>query len=131
MTGYSLVFSRGEQMSGPVLVNLPSSVAPGQTVDILVSLVAPPLPGSYRGECLLRNASGTSFGVGASGTGPIWVTINAIRTDPTTMTVVTRGRITGRVHGNSVSVSGFSVRLFDSTGNTEIATAITGTAGMY
>jgi hypothetical protein len=77
-SGYSLVFYQGEQMGGPTLVNIPSTVAPGQTVDIPVGLVAPALPGSYRGDWMLRNASGASFGAGANGTTPIWVKINVM-----------------------------------------------------
>jgi hypothetical protein len=116
-------------MSGPVSVNLPSSIAPGQTVDIPVSLVAPRLPGLYRGEWLLRNASGASFGVGANGTGPIWVAINVI--PDTTVTVFSPSRITGHVRANSEALSGFSVWLFDSTGNTVLATTVTDPSGMY
>lgn len=118
-------------MSGPVSVNLPSSVAPGQTVDIPVNLIAPRLPGSYRGEWLLRNTSGASFGVGANGTGPIWVAIAVISTGPTTVTPPSPGRITGEVYANSVPLSGFSVRLFDSTGDKELTTTVTNTSGIY
>jgi len=127
---YTLVFSGGEQMSGPVSVNLPASVAPGQTVDISINLIAPTLPGSYRGEWILRNASGTSFGVGTNGTGPIWVSINVITTT-ITVTVVSPSRITGHVYANSVPQSGFSVSLFDSTGNTELTSIVTDASGMY
>jgi hypothetical protein len=81
---YSFVFYTGSQMSGPASVNIPSSVAPGQTVDVAVGLVAPAQPGSYRGDWLLRNASGSSFGAGANGTTPLWVRISV--TQPTTMT---------------------------------------------
>lgn len=77
-TSYSLVFYRGEQMGGPYSVNIPTTVSPGQTVDVAVGLVAPRLPGSYRGDWILKNASGASFGVGANGTNPIWITINVV-----------------------------------------------------
>jgi formylglycine-generating enzyme required for sulfatase activity len=81
---YSFVFYRGDLMGGPAFINLSSSVAPGQTVDISLGLVAPSLPGSYRGDWMLRNPSGTSFGAGVNGTTPLWVKISV--TQPTTMT---------------------------------------------
>jgi len=65
-------------MGGPASVNIPSSVAPGQTVDVAVGLLAPAQPGSYRGDWMLRNASGTSFGAGPNGATPIWVKINVM-----------------------------------------------------
>lgn len=138
--GYSLVFSRGEQMSGPVSVNLPSTVAPGQTVDIAVGLAAPALPGSYRGEWILRNASGTSFGTGANGTGSIWVAITVASAGPTTVTVPSPGAITGTAfsdnNGNDIPDSGevtqgLTVTLYDSTGSTALTSTVTATNGRY
>jgi hypothetical protein len=112
-------------------VNIPSTVAPGQTVDLPIGVVAPMVPGSYRGEWILRNPSGTSFGVGANGTGPIWVAINVISPDPITPIATSPGRITGHVYANSVPLSGFSVSLFDNSGTIELARTVTDTAGMY
>ena len=128
---YSLVFYKGEHMGGPASVSIPATVAPGQTVNIAIGLVAPVLPGSYRGEWILRNPSGASFGTGANGTGPIWVAINVLSVAPTTVTVISPSRITGHVNANSVPLSGFSVRLFDSAGNTELARTVTDTTGLY
>ena len=86
---YSLVFYRGDQMGGPTSVNIlplgaAAAVAPGQTVDVAVGLVAPALPGSHRGDWMLRNSAGTLFGAGANGTTPIWVTINVVAITTTT-----------------------------------------------
>ena len=86
-TGYSLVFYRGEQMGGLASVSLPYTVTPGQTVDIEVGLVAPSLPGSHRGDWMLRSSSGASFGAGANGTTPIWVVIHVAGS--TTITAIT------------------------------------------
>jgi hypothetical protein len=72
---YSAVFSGGDQMGAPAVVNLPSSVAPGATVDISVNITAPSAPGHYRGNWKLRNATGGLFGVGASGNAIFWVDI--------------------------------------------------------
>jgi hypothetical protein len=87
-TAYSLVFSHGQQMgpsgSVPSPVALPNSVAPGQTVDLTVQLIAPAAPGSYQADFQLRSASGSVFGVGSSGRGTFWVKITVPPATPTT-----------------------------------------------
>ncbi len=74
-SGYRLAFSSGHAMSGPAEVNLPYSVAPGQTVDVSVTLTAPTAAGSYRGYWMLKNASGVLFGLGSTASLPFWVEI--------------------------------------------------------
>ncbi len=74
-TSYSVAFLNGEQMSGPASINLPSSVAPGETIDLSVNLTAPAINGTYRGYWMLKNAGGTLFGIGTSGDKPFWVEI--------------------------------------------------------
>src|SRR5512137_56614 len=74
-TSYAAVFASGDQMGAPAVVNMPSSVAPGGTVDINVNMAAPSSPGHYRGNWKLRNATGGLFGVGASGNAIFWVDI--------------------------------------------------------
>ncbi len=61
---YMLVFSSGSQMGGTTAIRLPGYVAPGQTVDVSVTLTAPSTSGSYTGYWMLRNASGALFGTG-------------------------------------------------------------------
>ena len=61
---YKLVFTSGAQMSGPTVISLPGYVAPGQTVDMAVTLTAPSAPGRYVGYWMLRNPSGALFGYG-------------------------------------------------------------------
>lgn len=78
-TGYSLVFSSGEKMGGPDAVPLPTTVAPGQTVDISVNLTAPTVGGSYRGFWQLKNASGGLFGIGTTADKPFWVDIKVLK----------------------------------------------------
>ncbi len=73
--GYRLVFSSGAQMGGPAEVNLPYSVAPGQMVDVSVTLTAPSIPGTHRGYWMLKNASGILFGLGWNADKPFWVEI--------------------------------------------------------
>lgn len=74
-SAYALVYSSGAQMSGPAFVNLPKSVPPGDTVDIAVNLVAPAGQGTYRGNWMLRNASGILFGLGAQANAPVYVQV--------------------------------------------------------
>ena len=75
-TTYSAVFISGSQLGAPAAINLPSSVAPGATVDISVNLTAPSGSGHYRGNWKLRNASGAVFGVGGDENSIFWVDIN-------------------------------------------------------
>ncbi len=77
-TSYSLVFDSGTQMGGPSGVALPGSVAPGQTVDLSVSLTAPSSPGTYRGNWKLRNAYGNTFGIGVNANVAFWVEVKVL-----------------------------------------------------
>ena len=61
---YLLVFSSGAQMGSASAVRLPGYVAPGQTVDVSVTLTAPVSDGEYTGYWMLRNPSGVLFGYG-------------------------------------------------------------------
>ncbi len=74
-TSYALVFDTGDAMNGPTAVNLPSSVAPGQTIDVSVNLKAPASVGTYKGFWRLRNASNAVFGIGANASTSFWVEI--------------------------------------------------------
>jgi hypothetical protein len=62
-------------MGGPEIQRLAQTVAPGETVDISVILVAPTGPGTYRGEWLLRNSNGLLFGIGEETNAPFWIQI--------------------------------------------------------
>ncbi len=74
-TSYAIVFYAGSQMGAPSVVYMPTIVAPGATVDITVNMVAPTIPGHYRGYWMLRNASAVIFGVGPYGTWPFFIDI--------------------------------------------------------
>ena len=78
-TSYAVVFDSGDKMGGPDLVNMPKTVAPGQTVDVSVSLTAPDAAASYRGYWKFQNASGVRFGLGTAGTKAWWVDIRVCR----------------------------------------------------
>jgi hypothetical protein len=62
-TDYEVVFVDGNHMGGPADVNLLSTVAPGQTVDVSVPLVAPGAAGTYLGNWKLRDKDGVLFGL--------------------------------------------------------------------
>jgi len=72
---YSLVYDSGYSMSGPSSVAIPGTVAPGQLVDVSVTLRAPSNTGTYRGFWKLQNASGVRFGYGFNAASAIWVLI--------------------------------------------------------
>ncbi len=75
---YSVVFgNEGDVMGGPVSTPLVSSgtVAPGDTVEISVDLVAPSSPNSYKGYWKLRNPSGNIFFGDSKG---IWVAVKVV-----------------------------------------------------
>ena len=82
-TSYSLVFDTGEKMGASASTAFPSSVAPGQTVDLTVDMTAPTASGSYRGYWKFKNASGTLFGIGAAANKSWWVDITVTSTAPT------------------------------------------------
>jgi hypothetical protein len=72
---YKVVFIDGASMSNNTPLPIPGVVAPGNTVDLSVDLVAPSADGRYRGNYQIRNPQGVHFGVGASGQTPFYVLI--------------------------------------------------------
>ncbi len=75
-TAYDLVFVSGSSMSGPAAVDFKANVAPGESVDLSVSLIAPTSAGSYKGFWELRDGSGVLFGLGSNAKDSFWVSIN-------------------------------------------------------
>jgi hypothetical protein len=74
-TDYAVAFFSGDQMDAPASVTLAGDVAPGQSVDIDVDMVAPGKAGKYQGNWKLRNASNVLFGIGPGGAAPFWVRV--------------------------------------------------------
>ncbi len=63
-TEYQAVFQSGAQMEGrDAFVFSDRDIQPGETVDILVELVAPDTPGEYKGYWILRDSGGNVFGL--------------------------------------------------------------------
>ena len=87
-TSYSLLFDTGTQMGGPNSVNLPQSVAPGQTTDLTITLTAPSTAGEYRGYWKFKDNNGTPFGIGWAGTKSWWVDIIVSSTASITSTPI-------------------------------------------
>jgi photosystem II stability/assembly factor-like uncharacterized protein len=81
-TDYKAMYYSGEQMSAPTSVNMPLRVAPGATVDLTINMVAPGIPGQYRGFWILANASGALFGIGTNASNPFWIAINVAGNAP-------------------------------------------------
>lgn len=93
-SSYALVFVRGDSLGGPAALQFTTgSVAPGQTIDISVNLIAPATAGTYQGYWMLRNANGVLFGLGADAKAEFWVKIKAINPQPTSTStpIVTLG----------------------------------------
>ena len=75
-SSYVLLFDSGDQMGAPETGPITAgTVAPGETVDISVNLVAPADPKSYQGNFKLRSPDNIVFGINADGQGPFWVKI--------------------------------------------------------
>ncbi len=62
-------------MSAPSPVFLPQTVVPGQTADVGVNFVSPPMAGEYRGYWELADTSGAVFGIGDNANSPFYVDI--------------------------------------------------------
>jgi hypothetical protein len=84
-SSYALVFDKGDAMNGPASAQLTTgTVAPGQLIDVSVTLKAPSTTGTYQGYWKLRNGGGAIFGIGANAQDAFWVKIKV--TNPATAT---------------------------------------------
>jgi len=75
-TSYALVYVSGERFGAPAAVAMPTSVGPGQTIDLPINLTAPNQSGHYRGFWKLRNSSNVLFGIGTDAASNFFVDIN-------------------------------------------------------
>jgi hypothetical protein len=78
-TAYAVVLFSGDGLGASEIIAFTQNIAPNQSVDISVDMVAPNDPGSYQGNWKLRNAAGQYFGIGPNGSSPFWVRINVIQ----------------------------------------------------
>ena len=75
-TNYALVFDQGYSMGQTLKVNLGSTVLPGQTIDVNVTLTAPGGNGDFQGFWKLQDEGGNRFGIGPDGATSFWVLIS-------------------------------------------------------
>jgi hypothetical protein len=79
---YRIVFVSGDSMGAPTDGEpLPYSTKPGQTVDAAVDLVAPGVPGTYKGSWMLSSPSGQRFGTGPNHSNSFFVSIKVTEAD--------------------------------------------------
>jgi len=88
-SNYSLMYDTGEMMGGPHEALIPTTVAPGQTVDIAIELTSPNTAGTYRGYWKLKSNTGAPFGLGSAGLKSFWVEIKVSGTGTVPTTPVT------------------------------------------
>lgn len=88
-SSYSIVFDKGDAMlpsgSQSSFQLTTGTVAPGQEIDISITLQAPDKTGTYEGFWKLRNGNGVLFGIGEQAEKAFWVKVKAI--DKATPTV--------------------------------------------
>lgn len=71
----SLIFDSGEKMNAPASLAIPTTVNPGQTVDITVDMTSPANAGHYFGYWKFKSNSGGNFGIGSTANKSFWVEI--------------------------------------------------------
>lgn len=77
-SGYKIIYVSGDQMGAPAETTLTAStVPPGSTVDISVSMKVPSSTGTYKGFYKIRSSDNIIFGIGSSGNDAFWVEIKA------------------------------------------------------
>jgi hypothetical protein len=87
-SSYSLVFITGDSMGAPSSQQLTTGVvAPGETIDVSVSLTAPASPRTYKGNFQLRNPSGANFGIGLDAKSSFWVQVKVVSASTPTPTL--------------------------------------------
>jgi len=83
------VFDSGDQMSGPASQQLTNgTVAPNETIDVSVDLLAPAAAGTYKGNWKIREPGGSTFGLS---TGSFWVQIKATAVAQTDWPILKNG----------------------------------------
>jgi hypothetical protein len=77
-TGFDIIFVKGNQLGANAVYDLPYEVAPGQTIDLSINMVAPSVNGKYSSEWMLKSSNGVTFGTGSDSKGPFWVRMESI-----------------------------------------------------
>ncbi len=100
---FSLQFVSGERMGAAESLPLNAEVPPGGVLDVTVEFTAPEEEGEYTGYWRLKDEFGHPFGVGETGTEPIWLTI-AVARDGSEGATATPGGSGATVTGASLSI---------------------------
>lgn len=74
-TRYALTFFNGTAMTDTRFVPMPRTVPPGAEVDLGVEMRSPSAPGTFQSNWLLQDPAGVRFGIGSSGTNPLFARI--------------------------------------------------------
>lgn len=82
-TDYTLLSVSGDEDLAVAPQPLPQPVAPGQTIDLSVTLTAPEAFGTYRSNWQIADAEGNPFGVGGDIGEAFWVQIVVDEPQPT------------------------------------------------
>lgn len=77
-TDYALVFVGGNRLGAQRAVSLSDTVQPGASINLGVNMVAPSVPGNYRGFWMLRNENGELFGIGDDADDSFWISIEVV-----------------------------------------------------
>ena len=87
---YQAIWFFGTRLGDIVAVPLLKNVAPNESVEIEVEMVAPQLPGQYRSDWKLMNSKGETFGIGPAGNATFWVQIQVVQPPTATPAPTTR-----------------------------------------
>ncbi len=105
-SSYHLYFISGNAMNGPAAQTLTGTVAPMQTIDVSVELIAPTVVGTYTGYWKLQDPNGVVFGYADNKA--FWVTINVV-TGKSTITLSPVASESGSVHKDGTVISDLNV----------------------
>jgi hypothetical protein len=72
---FKILFVSGNSMGASTTATIGQTVAPNQTVDISIDLVAPSTPDTYTGNFMLQAPNGVRFGIGGDASNPFWVKV--------------------------------------------------------
>lgn len=70
-TAYNLILIAGDALGSPASISLPSTVHPGETIDLRTNMIAPAIPGAYSNQWVLAAPDGSRFGMGETGNEPL------------------------------------------------------------
>lgn len=118
-SGYTLTHYSDERMSAPDAVPL-KLTNPGETIDISVDLVAPSVPGTYRGNFVIENPEGLIMQV--DNDSRLWLIINVVSEEPPDGTAVPTGTATT---GSTTGTSQANASCSFTTDATRVTNAIT------